>query len=630
MGAKTAEITVIDDDEKAHALAERLNQDHRTRPIVVISTPAGLRKPRIDAEEIVSEVGDVAEVFVLRTGSPSWSFSRTMPELTQVYGGAGRVYPVGLEWVALPRLSPLRFAFHDREARAATDALVADALAMASAAGLFDRPATAPVLRTVSGTVKGLPHPERAWIACDDRSHATAISELIVPGVPLSRLVSTGQRVTGLLDPSTHRLDLRGSVLTADSALADYAVGAVVLAEVEALSEAVATLRLHPSVAVDVRREQVSPNEHDTVDSLFTVGEVVLARVTALNPCELSLLDVEDDEEPLPAAPALPGGPPWLLPPVWEIADAPEVEPGAPEEPEDWAGEEVSFSVEESLAEHLTLEPETEEEEPEAPEPGQPVTPIRRGPDPRLFDPVRRGQVAASVEPETPAPPAAATTPAPGGGAVRTLTITVDGLRATQRELDKKLAAQTDRIADLTRERDALRSELSELDRDLRRANHEVKVAKAQRRKGVSSSAHVAERPEFADAERGFRHEVEEAWARRIPVAEQPALPLPAYDLGPRFLDSLGTPGVARAKVVDVVVEVLIGRADRMPGREVHQLREGTGGGAAGVKRSSDDATCWRVALQVNTPQARRLHFWRLPGGTVELSRVVLHDDMEP
>jgi hypothetical protein len=33
------------------------------------------------------------------------------------------------------------------------------------------------------------------------------------------------------------------------------------------------------------------------------------------------------------------------------------------------------------------------------------------------------------------------------------------------------------------------------------------------------------------------------------------------------------------------------------------------------------------VALQRNTPQARRLHFWRGRGGEIELSRVGLHDD---
>ena len=43
-----------------------------------------------------------------------------------------------------------------------------------------------------------------------------------------------------------------------------------------------------------------------------------------------------------------------------------------------------------------------------------------------------------------------------------------------------------------------------------------------------------------------------------------------------------------------------------------------------------DGATCWRVALQVKAPQARRLHYWQLSNGLVELSSVRQHDDYRP
>jgi hypothetical protein len=36
-----------------------------------------------------------------------------------------------------------------------------------------------------------------------------------------------------------------------------------------------------------------------------------------------------------------------------------------------------------------------------------------------------------------------------------------------------------------------------------------------------------------------------------------------------------------------------------------------------------------RVALQLKTPSARRLHYWKV-GEAIELSRVVKHDDMTP
>lgn len=41
-------------------------------------------------------------------------------------------------------------------------------------------------------------------------------------------------------------------------------------------------------------------------------------------------------------------------------------------------------------------------------------------------------------------------------------------------------------------------------------------------------------------------------------------------------------------------------------------------------------AVCMRAPLQTNSPSARRLHYWKGPGESVELSRVVLHDDFSP
>lgn len=43
-----------------------------------------------------------------------------------------------------------------------------------------------------------------------------------------------------------------------------------------------------------------------------------------------------------------------------------------------------------------------------------------------------------------------------------------------------------------------------------------------------------------------------------------------------------------------------------------------------------DGAVLWRAHLQTNTASARRLHFWRLPGGEVELWHVGTHDERPP
>jgi hypothetical protein len=73
----------------------------------------------------------------------------------------------------------------------------------------------------------------------------------------------------------------------------------------------------------------------------------------------------------------------------------------------------------------------------------------------------------------------------------------------------------------------------------------------------------------------------------------------------------------------------LTGLAPEMNGLQVHRLRTGSGGDDP-IRQRDDGAVCWRVSLQVNTPSARRMHYWKLPGGAYELSRVVLHDDVEP
>ena len=223
-------IDVLDGDE-ACRLADRLNADERLKPIVVVTTPAGRRMPYIDASAIAAELGDLAEVYLLATGEYTWAFSRAMPDGTQVYGGAGRVYPIGHDWISDLRRSPLRFAFDEAQGRRTTDTLIADAMAMAAEAGLLDRQTTRAERRHLSGVVKGFPHAERALVEVD-RTLVAVIPELVAPGIPLERALARDMTVEGWLDPVGMRLDLRGSVQPADRALTAYAVGDVVLARV--------------------------------------------------------------------------------------------------------------------------------------------------------------------------------------------------------------------------------------------------------------------------------------------------------------------------------------------------------------------------------------------------------------
>lgn len=239
-----------------------------------------------------------------------------------------------------------------------------------------------------------------------------------------------------------------------------------------------------------------------------------------------------------------------------------------------------------------------------------------------------------------PATPAPAPAPTPARPAVsettRGLLLKIDGLRAEVGRLERAVGElrgeQRSTLQAAEDEREQLRYLRDEADRRARRAEHELKQARARLRKAGKAKAApepVAE-PRFADPEEGFRYWVRTQWATRTLPAEQEQRPLPDYDLGPRFLASLDAlEGIKLRKVADVVFEVVTGLAQQNPSRELHRLRCGPGGKDPVRTRSEDGATAYRVSMQVKSPAARRLHYWQLPSGRIELARVATHDDFD-
>jgi hypothetical protein len=115
------------------------------------------------------------------------------------------------------------------------------------------------------------------------------------------------------------------------------------------------------------------------------------------------------------------------------------------------------------------------------------------------------------------------------------------------------------------------------------------------------------------------------AHARLHDPAERARYPLRRVVVGSQFLDSLRElHGVSLHRVLDACVHVATGRAAEIAGLELHPLRAGAGG--TEQRQRADGARAWRCALQVHSPSARRLHFWRLEGDGVELDRVGTHD----
>ena len=185
---------------------------------------------------------------------------------------------------------------------------------------------------------------------------------------------------------------------------------------------------------------------------------------------------------------------------------------------------------------------------------------------------------------------------------------------------------------------DGLRKENAQLAALLQEARAKVEDLEAQlttartlRREAIRRRATDSEDANlFADEADQLDFEVRLAWARMTQPSEKAALPLKRWSYGDQFFDTLrSVQGVARSKVVRVVVHILTGRDTELASRELHQLRTGTGGDDAPVVRAGGE-TCWRVSLQTRTPAARRLHYWMCTDGSIELSSIRVHDDFRP
>ena len=595
----------VDDERSACALADLLNGNARKRPVAVVTVAAGRTKPWIDVEEIASEAGSLAEVYLLSAGSFTWEFSDRMAEGTQVYGGAGRVYPVGHEWASDLSRSPLRFAFNEDDGRRATPQLISDMLRMAAGAGLLRSLPTREqrqVDTTVTLVVAG-----RALVDVGNVLPAAIAEELTAEDVPIDRLVTSGQRIEGWYDPDSNRVDIRKSLRPSAEALASYAVGDVVLSKVAEVRSGTAELVLYPQtttppVVVSVLRADVTGNPADDLRTLMTADEVIPARVAATGPRWALVLHDVDDAEPIVAAPSLlPGGPPWLT-----------------EEPEQSPVEDP-----EALA-PLPMPPTPRSPVIERPETAAPPATAVFRPSPAMLDRSRSRPIPAP--PSTPQP---ARAPA---GSTKGLLLKIDGLTAEIAGLKRSVVSLRDQLLAGADERGQLRFLLDQAERRANKAENDLKSTRVRLRKAASTgrtAALAGVGPQFADREQGFRYLVLTRWAIRTLPSEQRDRPLVDFLIGPRFLESLErVEGIKPEKVADVAFEVVTGLAPQLPSREVHRLRTGYGGDDPARVRD-DGAIAWRASLQVNTPSARRLHYWVLPSGQVELASVATHDDFD-
>lgn len=180
-------------------------------------------------------------------------------------------------------------------------------------------------------------------------------------------------------------------------------------------------------------------------------------------------------------------------------------------------------------------------------------------------------------------------------------------------------------------EAERLRSENRALAEDRRAALEELRRTKDRvrelERRLRDARASVPDRGDRTIDEERFLGQLRASYDARYQGDDRSRYPLRSVRLGQEFLTRVQQlDGVSSDKIIDVCADVAAGRVHEIPGRETHRLKTGEGGAPARV-RQSDGAGAWRCALQVGTPAARRLHWWELPTGGVELASVGSHDD---
>jgi predicted RNA-binding protein with RPS1 domain len=621
-------------------LAAEILDPGRTRAVVCVTIPSWGSEPLLDTAALAATLGEAASVYVMPTGDLSWDLTDRLPPRLDVYGGAARVWWPDFGSEPDPYAHPLFFVHARSESTGVLDQ-IADAF---ERRGLLTRERLEQG-QEVAAVVTAVRLREAQFSLVGGRRGAATIAQLTRSGkLPPECVVKPGQTVrvevvAGEGKDGWLPVSLRKSEPDPWQRLADeYREGMLVEGVVDELRNIGAFVTLLPGARGLLRKGQLSDEWVSHPEDLLEVGERLVVRIQSLDPAgeraELSLRGVAEDAEPDRVAAIHPGGPPWLPPIEPDDESAEEPEPVVLEEP-------VAVAVEDEVA---TLRSDVEEDggPPEAPaetidELGALDAAIQDGRE------LQRHVGAMFADVEQRLRQLRAEAAQVRQALDRDLTQARLGiLELAESELDELTGSTEAALADARRSADDLREQLHAVEQDRHELLERLKAerrksADAERRstrlqkelRGERETSEALRRQLDAvetDAGRRFVAEVRLSWETLVPD-DRARYPWREPALGPEFLESLATvQGVSRERVVDVSAHVVSGRAKDIAGLELHRLRSGEGGDSPPRVRE-DGAKAWRCNLQTSTAAARRLHYWELPDGGVELARVVYHDD---
>lgn len=617
----------ITDQAPAFRLAERLLDGRRRHPVLGISVEDPTDAARLDTGSLTDQLPG-GEVHVLVGPEATWTLKRALPDGLDVYGRAVRLWwpsPGGLALREHPR------GLLDEDFRVGGQPL---------AAWLEDQLARGPQLLD-SPRIHGIEqqavvlsvNAERAVVRLADAGTAELPATAFAgAGGDAARLVRVAQTLRVRAHPSGPGQPRTATpVWTPEDARAhlrdQWPVGSTILGRVSSLRSHGALVSLLPGVLGTVDVGQVSGTWIRHVEEQLEVGQVIAVRILDHAPARptLSLLDTS----PEPSAPSLlPDGPPWLGPPdhlvPWEDTTRadPDEAPLATELP---AGKGFGDAVEvpTALSDDDTA--------------ARLLSAVHRARD------VREDLLRVTEVQE------------------RHVAGLRDEARQLLRDLEHDLAEARERVIATTsgttgdlvgNAEEALataRNEVARLRREVRilieeqaevTARAEAAEARAQRAERASRNhQHRAElhartaaslRTEldrFAPESQRVVEAIRASWVRTTTHADREEFPWREPIVGEGFLMSLHrVEGINLERVYDVCAEVACGRARQRHSLAVHALRATDTSGSP-QKVRDDGARAFRASLQSQTSAARRLHYWELTDGRIELAKIGYHDD---
>lgn len=602
--------------EAAAELCAEILDPTRTDPIVGVCIAAGRETPLVDIDTLEAALADRAVVRVLATGDASWQLKRTLPAGLDVYGNAVRVWQPGIRSGDTSD-HPL-LLLDEADDRTATARRVVD---LVESGALRERTAIVSDVTPLQATLR----------LTDGTSVVVPAAEISRYDLPANQVLRLAQAVRVLIisgaGASAAGGDPRGSLLPFEPDARrrfteQYGLGAVVVGRVSRLHNFGAFVELLPGLLGLLRVGRMAEQWVGHPEDQLTVGDLIPVRVVAVDGdrIELSLRGTGDDSR-AQAASLYPDGPPWLSPPAPAVelpalTDS-EVDVGrweAPAAPRGPRPADQAVDGDLRPLEDLVLRAAEMHER------------SRRSisDSERHLEKLRSEAVRLRRELET-----------------DLIELRERVLRTAEHEEDDIQGSTGQALAEARTEIRRLRALLAQAGRAHDELEQQAKTATEQARKNreeLRRSAADLERQralasrlqselDVVPDEDRLRAAVRSSWIRQTTKADREQFRWREPVVGPEFLESLELlEGISRDRVVDVCAEVVCGRAVTRPGLQVHALRSVDTGGSPQQLRA-DGARAFRASLQVRSSAARRLHYWELPDGGIELAKVGYHDD---